>query len=203
MDAHFIRAFSFIKKMKTVPVHVSLLFTLCLNAQTEKIEMKTSLGSIVVELYSDKAPITCENFLRYVKNEQFVGAHFYRTVRPDNQPNNDVKIEVIQGGLGFRKDRPYPPIRHETTEETGLTHVDGTFSMARSKPGTASSEFFICIGDQPELDFGGARNPDGKGFAAFGRVTDGMDIVREIQNLAADGQRLVESVHILTIKILK
>jgi len=138
-------------------------------SQIIKVQIETDSGKIIAELYPDKAPVTCANFIRYIENNKFEGANFYRAVRMDNQPNNDIKIEVIQGGLGFDvEESPYPPIKHETTELTGLRHVDGTISMARAEPGTASSEFFICIGNQPELDYGGKRNPDGQGFAAFG-----------------------------------
>jgi len=108
-----------------------------------------------------------------------------------------VKIGVIQGGL-LREDHPdmLPPIPHETTRETGLKHLDGTISMARDAPGTASSEFFICVGDQPELDYGGRRNPDGQGFAAFGKVIRGMNVVCKIQHLPEKGQMLKEPVKI-------
>ena len=109
-------------------------------------------------------------------------------VRLDNQPDDEVRIEVVQGGVRrLPPEQRVPPIAHETTAATGLRHRDGTLSMARSRPGTASSEFFICIGDQPELDFGGRRNPDGQGFAAFGRVVEGMAVVRLIQALEPDG----------------
>ncbi len=188
--------------MKYFIVYISLQLTLGLNAQTVKIEMQTELGIIIAELYTDKAPITSDNFIRYIQNDQYDSAHFYRVVRMDNQPNNEVKIEVIQGGLGFGSKRPYPPIAHETTDQTGILHQDGTISMARSKPGSASSEIFICIGDQPELDFGGKRNPDGQGFAAFGQVVQGMDVVRKIQNMESNGQQLTETVEITSIKVL-
>jgi peptidyl-prolyl cis-trans isomerase A (cyclophilin A) len=82
-----------------------------------------------------------------------------------------------------------PPIQQETTAQTGLKHLDGTISMARLEPGSATSEFFICVGDQPELDFGGKRYADGQGFAAFGRVTQGMEVVRAIQALPSGGDR--------------
>jgi len=122
----------------------------------------------------------------------------------DNQLNNDIKIEVIQGGLGFDvEESPYPPIKHETTLETGLLHKNGTLSMARAEPGTASSEFFICIGNQPELDFGGKRNPDGQGFAAFGKVLSGMDIVRKIQQMKDERQMLINPFEIKCIGLLK
>lgn len=163
-----------------------------------RILIKTEWGNIGVELYEEEAPITTSNFLRYVDDKHFAGASFYRTVRMDNQPNNDVKIEVIQGGL-FSEERMFPPILHETTEETGILHRDGVISMARNEPGTATSEFFICIGDQPELDFGGRRNPDGQGFAAFGKVVDGMDVVRKIHQQPADGQILNPRIQIINI----
>jgi peptidyl-prolyl cis-trans isomerase A (cyclophilin A) len=92
----------------------------------------------------------------------------------------------------------FEPIRLERTRDTGLRHQDGTVSMARAEPDTATSDFFVCIGDQPELDFGGQRNPDGQGFAAFGRVVKGMDVVRRIQLAPADGQTLTPPVSILS-----
>ncbi|HSH50117.1 MAG TPA: peptidylprolyl isomerase [Bacteroidales bacterium] len=176
---------------------------ICL-AQDIKIEINTKYGSIIAVLYPDKAPITCENFIKYIKNNKFEGANFYRVVRLNNQPDNTIKIEVIQGGLGFDvEESPYPPIKHETTLETGLLHKNGTLSMARAKPGTASSEFFICIGNQPELDFGGERNPDGQGFAAFGKVVRGMDIVKKIQQMKDERQMLINPVEIKCIGFLK
>jgi len=153
--------------------------------------IQTELGDITVEIYEKKAPITASNFLKYIDENLFIGASFYRVVRMDNQPDKDVKIEVIQGGLGFSdNEKRLPPIEHETTDITGILHKDGVISMARNEPGTASSEFFICVGDQPELDFEGKRNPDGQGFAAFGKVIDGMNVVREIQSKHAEGQLL-------------
>jgi len=175
-----------------------------LNPGTElnpKVLIKSELGVIKVEIYERQAPATAANFLRYVDAGLFKGAAFYRVVRLDNQPNNVVKIEVIQGGLRFTDgESPFPPIEHETTEKTGILHKDGVISMARSAPGSATSEFFICIGDQPELDFGGKRNPDGQGFAAFGRVIEGLDVVRKIQQQPDDGQMLKQAVKILDIE---
>ena len=164
------------------------------------IQIKTEFGEIIVELYPAKAPVTVSNFLRYVDEKRFAGAAFYRVVRMDNQPNNKIKIEVIQGGL--RDDNhPHslPPIEHETTTQTGILHKDGVISMARNEPGTAAADFFICIGDQPELDFGGKRNPDSQGFAAFGKVIEGMDVVRMIQSLPENGQYLTTVVKILGV----
>lgn len=163
--------------------------------------MQTELGDVVAEIFLNKAPITASNFLRYVDENRFKGASFYRVVRLDNQPNNDVRIEVIQGGLGFvESGLRLPSINHETTDKTGVLHKDGVVSMARREPGTASSEFFICIGDQPALDFGGKRNSDGQGFAAFGRVIQGMDVVRAIQQQPARGQMLVLPVRITSVR---
>ena len=147
------------------------------------VTMRTALGSIVIELYPDKAPISVANFLAHADRHLLDGASFYRTVGPWND-NNPATISVIQGGLN-RDEGPLPPIVHETTRATGLRHTDGVISMARDAPGTAGSEFFICIGDNPALDFGGARNPDGQGFAAFGRVVEGMDVVRKIHKAPA------------------
>ena len=164
-----------------------------------RVLMQTDLGEIVLEIYETQAPVTAANFLAHVDQGHLAGAHFYRVVRMDNQPHNKVKIEVIQGGLGFDSESPLPPIAHETTEVTGVEHLDGTLSMARNDPGSASSEFFICIGDQPELDFSGRRNPDGQGFAAFGRVVSGMEVVRAIQQRPDERQMLTETVAIRSL----
>jgi peptidyl-prolyl cis-trans isomerase A (cyclophilin A) len=161
--------------------------------------IKTEFGNIEVEIFQDKAPISASNFLRYVDNGFYKNSSFYRTVTLNNQPKDEIKIDVIQGGL-FDKDNIYPPIKHETTKETGILHKDGTISFARNEPGTATSEFFICIGDQPELDYGGKRNPDRQGFAAFGRVISGMDIVRKINNRHANGQMLHPQIKIYNIE---
>jgi len=149
--------------------------------------MKTSAGDIRIELFPQAAPVTVENFLMYVDGGYYSNARFYRVVRMDNQQQNTIKIEVIQGGMELdAEDLPFESIGHESTETTGIKHLDGVISMARGEPGTAASEFFICIDDQPELDFGGQRNPDEQGFAAFGKVVEGMDIVRIIQEMATD-----------------
>jgi peptidyl-prolyl cis-trans isomerase A (cyclophilin A) len=164
------------------------------------IKIETDFGPLQIELYPDKAPVTVSNFLRYVDENRYDDFHFYRVVHLGNQPDNDVKIEVIQGGLGFDKHpMELPSITHETTDITGIKHEDGTISMARLEPGTASSEIFICINAQPELDFGGRRNPDGQGFAAFGKVISGMAVIREIQLMADKGQMLLNPVIIKSI----
>jgi len=164
-----------------------------------RVLIKTEMGEIEAEVDTIHAPITAENFLRYVDLGFYRFGRFHRTVRPDNQPTDKVKIEVIQAGLDSLRVKDFPPIKLERTKLTGLRHKDGTLSMARDGPDTATSDFFICIGDQPSLDFGGKRNPDGQGFAAFGRVVLGMDVVRKIQSASAQGQRLLPPVAILSI----
>ena len=146
--------------------------------------MTTSLGVIEMEIYTARAPITAANFLAYVDGGHLDGAAFYRVVSPAND-NGAPVISVIQGGIGAAP-APFSPIAHETTEQTGLQHLDGTISMARGAVGSATSEFFICIGAQPALDYGAGRNPDGQGFAAFARVTNGMDVVRAIHAAPAN-----------------
>jgi len=169
-----------------------------------QVKIKTELGDIIIEVDTINAPVTASNFLKYVDDKIFNSAFFYRVVRMDNQPNNEIKIEVIQGGLGF-DESPLSlfPIEHETTDKTGILHKDGVISMARMEPGTASSEIFICVGDQPELDFGGKRNPDGQGFAAFGKVMKGMDVVRKIQSKPNKEQMLVTPVNIIEVVRMK
>lgn len=162
--------------------------------------IKTEFGDITIEVFENDAPITAANFLKYVDEGLFRGTTFYRIVTMDNQPNDNIKIEVIQGGLGFTEGRKtFPPIEHETTEKTGIRHKDGVISMARLQPGTASSEFFICVGDQPELDFGGRRNPDGQGFAAFGKIVSGMEVVKKIHQQPSENQMLNPPIRILDI----
>ena len=146
--------------------------------------MSTDHGDIRIELDVENAPITTANFLRYVDGGHYDAATFYRTVRYSND-NGNPKIEVIQGGIGGGE-APFEPIEHEDTDSTGILHLDGVISMARGGVGTASSEFFICIGDQPGLDKGEARNADEQGFAAFGRVVSGMEVVRSIHGLPSD-----------------
>lgn len=143
------------------------------------VRIATPLGGIVLRVFPAKAPVTAGDFLERVDGRQYTGAAFYRAVRNDND-SNPQKITVLQGGL---MDVNVPPGRlfHESTFVTGLRHVDGAVSAVRLEPGSASTaSFFICVGDQPALDFGGFRHRDGQGYAAFGLVTDGMDIVRNI-----------------------
>lgn len=177
----------------------SLLF-LGSNAQHAiKCRIITKLGNIDVELYPQKAPKTVANFLKYVDKKLYDGTNFYRVCTPENEKDRKVRIEVIQGG-DIAQNKQFEAIPLERTSETGLTHLNGTLSMARDQPDTATSSFFICIGDQPELDFGGKRNPDGQGFAAFGKVTAGMQIVQEIQSQENKNQYLINPVEIQSIR---
>lgn len=170
-------------------------------ADSVSIVFQTALGDIHAVLFCRQAPVTCTNFLAYIDLIGEKGGTFYRTVTPDNQPDNRIRIEVIQGGFqtGSIDSADIIPITLERTSLTGLRHLDGTLSMARSDADSGTTEFFICIGDQPSLDFGGQRNPDGQGFAAFGRVTRGMDVVKKIQQSPANGQSLVPEIRIYKI----
>jgi peptidyl-prolyl cis-trans isomerase A (cyclophilin A) len=184
-----------------------------LAAQT-RISITTEVGDIEAALDEKQAPVTVANFLKYVDAGHYEGAEFFRTVRtkPDNQPMVAVKIDVIQAQVNpaFRG-KSFGAIPLERTKDTGLKHADGVLSMPRSTPDSGTSGFSICIGDQPEMDFGGKRNADGQGFAVFGRVTSGMDVVRKIHaapsgpSAAKDGvsagdQRLTPPIKILSIR---
>ena len=160
------------------------------QAKPVRVRVQTELGDIVVEVDQGKAPNTAANFLKYVDAGHYDGGTWHRTVKMDNQPESTVKIEVIQAGVNPDHAKSgFPPIALERTNVTGLLHKDGAISMARGMPDSATSGWFICINDQPSLDFGGARNPDGQGFAAFGRVVSGMDVVRKIQQAPSSADR--------------
>ena len=183
-------------------VLISCLF--CGRPGPPAVVIQTELGDITAEIDTLKAPITGSHFLSLVEQGIYQDALFYRVVRMDNQPDDRIRIEVIQGGLlEDEKVDSHPSIEHETTEMTGIRHTHGVISMARNEPGSASTEFFICIGDQPELDFGGARNPDRQGFAAFGKVIEGMEVVKTIQTLPDSGQMLIDPVRILNIRRIR
>ncbi|OFX53018.1 MAG: peptidylprolyl isomerase [Bacteroidetes bacterium GWB2_41_8] len=178
---------------------INLFFLNSFSQSVVSCTIATALGNIHIELYLDKAPVTVENFLKYVDNQLYDGTNFYRVCTPENEKERTVKIEVIQGG-DVPEAKQFEPIPIETTQQTGITHQNGTLSMARDTPNSATSSFFICIGNQPELDFAGKRNPDGQGFAAFGRVTKGMNVVKKIQAEKENGQYLIEPVVIRSIR---
>jgi peptidyl-prolyl cis-trans isomerase A (cyclophilin A) len=163
---------------------------------------KTEVGEFVVAVDSAHAPLTSANFLGYVDAGYYNGGAFHRTVRPNNQPDKKVKIEVIQASALPEHEHEFGKIALERTNKTGLKHLDGTLSMARDEADSASSDFFICIGDQPELDYAGKRNSDGQGFAAFGRVVNGKKLIRMIQQAPAHGQKLTPPIKIISAKRL-
>lgn len=167
-----------------------------------KVLIHTTAGDITVELYVDKAPITARNYLRYVDKRLFDGATFYRASKPPGQVGND--YGSIQGGLQSSP-RKLPPIPHESTLKTGILHRDGVISMGRFAPGTAQADWFICVGDMSYLD----ATPKDPGFAAFGHVIDGMDVVKAILGMPTDpnagvgsmhGEMLKKPVKILTVR---
>lgn len=172
-----------------------------ISAASVAVVLETSLGRIEIAVDTAHAPITAANFLRYVDGGRYDGGRFHRSVRPGTETNTAVPIQVIQASRAPQA-RDFAPIPLERTSVTGLKHVDGAVSMARSGPDSATSDFFICIGDQPALDDGGARNKDGLGFAVFGRVIAGMDVVRRIQAAPVfpGSQTLQPPVPILTVR---
>jgi peptidyl-prolyl cis-trans isomerase A (cyclophilin A) len=187
---------------------IAPVFAATNHAVTASVTMETSLGSMEIELYGSAAPVTVANFLKHVEGDYFDGTEFYRVVTYAND-NGSPKIEVIQGGLN-NQESPFPPIDHETTEFSGIAHTDGVISMARGGVGSATSEFFVCIGDQLGLDFGQPRNQDMQGFAAFGKVVKGMDIARQINASSGDavtgegytsGQILVTPITIIAVSV--
>ena len=194
----------FLRLPPAKPLFFGLLAALLLSGAPQdglpRVALTTPLGEIVVEVNTTAAPVTAANFLRYVDAGHYNYGRFNRTVRPDNQPKDSVPIELVQAVARVAK--AFPPIPLERTSVTGLHHVDGALSMARTQPDTATSHFFICLGNQPELDFGG-RNPDGEGFAVFGRVISGLDIARRIQHSPAKGQALTPPVPITKARRLR
>jgi len=166
----------------------------------------TIAGEIDVRVDTLHAPKSAANFLSYVRRGFFDGGSFFRTVttHPDNQPHKNAKIDVIQATHNA-KAHPHldPPIVFEPTSQTGIRHRDGTVSMARDAAlNTAQTDFFICIGEQPSLDDGGARSKDHRGFAAFGQVVRGMDVVRKIHAAPQAAQQLTPPFTIQRIRVI-
>jgi peptidyl-prolyl cis-trans isomerase A (cyclophilin A) len=146
-------------------------------AEVVSVQLVTGLGVIVLELHGDRAPITAGNFLNYVDRKLLDGASFYRAAHYEGRPSDG----LVQGGLAYsHRERALPPIAHESTTQTGLRHTDGVISMARYAPGSATAEFFICVGANAQLDANPGAPGDNLGFAAFGRVAQGMDVVARI-----------------------
>lgn len=171
-----------------------LVFGACSGPSTKEphIIIKTGWGDIEVELYPEKAPKTVSAFLSYVDSGVYKNGSFYRVLNNDNQFTGVPHSYLMQGGIWQTNHKlaiSLPPVPHEPTNETGILHTDGTISLARGEPGTAGTEFFICIGDQHGFDYGGENNPDGQGYAAFGKVIRGMDVVRKIYHQPEYNQR--------------
>jgi peptidyl-prolyl cis-trans isomerase A (cyclophilin A) len=166
------------------------------------VRIETVAGDIEIELYADKAPRTVAAFLSYIDAAYYKNSSFYRILSDDNQPSNAPKANLIQGGIwktNYKKAVSLPGIPHEPTNKTTILHKDGVISMARQAPGTATTEFFICVGDQPGFDFGGENNADGQGYAAFGKCVKGMEIVNNIYNRPSDDQSFDPPVTIINI----
>lgn len=170
---------------------------------TVRVNLQTSAGPILLELEKERAPITTANFLRYVDQKRLDGANFYRAVKV--APG----FGLVQGGVRNDPRRVLPAIAHEPTSKTGLSHADATISMARGAPGTASGDFFITVGAMQSLDADPAQLGDNLGFAAFGRVVEGMDVIRKILDSPTSptegegvmkGQMLAPTIRILTAR---
>ena len=192
-----------IRRREVLALPAALAFTASHAATPVRTRVETALGSFVIAVDPAVAPLTVANYLAYVDGKHLDEAWVYRLVNMANQPpETPHKIEVVQWGMRLPEGRDpvFPPITHETTRMTGLKHLDGTVSMARSTPGSATGEFFICIGAQPELDFGGRRNPDGQGFAAFGRVVEGRDVVGQLHKQAKPQQFLEEPIPVRQVR---
>lgn len=184
-------------------VTISMLMAACgTKYKNPHIEIQTKFGDIEVELYPDQAPKTVKAFLSYVKAGYYNNSSFYRVLNDENQPSNAPKAELIQGGIYKSKPKVHDTltgIPHETTEQTHIQHKRGVISLARLAPGTGTSEFFICLADQPGFDFGGENNADKQGYAAFGKVVKGMEIVNKIYNQREEGQAFDPPVPIYNI----
>jgi peptidyl-prolyl cis-trans isomerase A (cyclophilin A) len=171
-----------------------------------KVVISTPQGDITVELFVEKAPITAKNFLKYVDRKLYDGATFYRASKPPGQAAND--YGTVQGGLQNDPKKVLPPIAHESNLKTGILHTDGVISMGRHAPGTAQADWFICVGEMSYLD-ADPKDPKNPGFAAFGHVTSGMDVVQKILGLPTDpnrgegamkGEMLVKPVKIVSVR---
>jgi peptidyl-prolyl cis-trans isomerase A (cyclophilin A) len=167
------------------------------------IVIDTNFGNIEAELYPGKAPKTVAAFLSYIDSGYYDHSAFYRVVKEEGLADNN--LGLIQGGIWQTTANLHPKVPgivHESTKQTGLSHTSGTLSLARTTPGTATTEFFICIGDQTGFDYGNDNNGDKEGFAAFGKVIKGMLVVREIQNEPSNGESFIKKIEIRKIKRL-
>ena len=186
---------------------IAFYFVCCSSPEYKNphVIIDTKFGKIEVELYPDQAPKSVAAFLRFVDSGYYKNASFYRVLNDDNQPSNAPKSELIQGGIWKTNNKlatSIPGIPHEPTNQTKILHQDGVISLARAEPGSAGTEFFICVGDQPGFDYGGKNNPDGQGYAAFGKVIKGMSVINSIYNADEYDQALDPPVSIYSIKRL-
>jgi peptidyl-prolyl cis-trans isomerase A (cyclophilin A) len=164
--------------------------------------IKTTYGEIELEVYTKNAPISANAFLKYVAQGLYNNTSFYRVLNDDNQPMGADAAHVIQGGLFATKNTTnVPNLPHETTKQTGILHQTGTVSLARLAPGTASTEFFICLGNHPNYDYDSTK-PNGQGYASFAKVVNGIQVVRKINTQPSNGEQLQPPVAIKSIKIL-
>lgn len=191
--------------MKIISVLLAslLLFLSCdqPGKSNPQLLIDTNYGEIEVELYPEKAPATVAAFLSYVDSGFYTNSSFYRVVLAEGM-SASANVGLIQGGIWQTNDREHPAVPgivHESTKQTGLSHNTGTISLARTTPGTANTEFFICIGDQTQFDHGNSNPADGEGFAAFGKVTKGMQIVWTIQQQKKQGESFLEKIIIRNI----
>ena len=181
-------------------VFLMLFLAACSSGKTgdNNVVIETGYGDIEVELYPDKAPLTVAAFLKYVDEGLYKKASFYRVLKNDNVPS-EYNTGLIQGGISNTapaKQAALAGTAHESPRVTGLTHESGVISMARTTPGSATSEFFICIGDQKQFDSTRRGGADGQGYAAFGKVTKGMDVVKKIQNAKSEGDKFLSEIAI-------
>ena len=168
------------------------------------VQLTTELGEIRIEVDEDRAPASAGYFLGDVRSGLYDGSSFFRIVTLTNQRlvERARKIAVIQGGLKHVHEDLPAVIPHETTAMTGLRHLQGTVSLARFAPGAVYHSFFICMRDEPALDFGGVRNPDGQGFAAFGKVTHGFEVAQKAFARAETQEHLAREIGIARVRIL-
>lgn len=191
-------------KYKYLLVILAGLFFSCSGPRSKNphIEIQTKFGDIEVELLPDQAPKSVAAFLSYVDSGYYKNTSFYRTLNDDNQPTGSAEVALLQGGLW--KTNHFPNLKltgipHENTQQTKILHTNGTISLARQEPGTATTEFFICVGDQSGFNYGGDNNPDKQGYAAFGKVLKGMELIRKFYNQPTNGEYLTQQVDIMNI----
>ena len=178
---------------------------MCISCTQKKyknphVVIQTKFGDIEVELYPANAPKSVAAFLSYVDSGYYKNTSFYRALNDDNQPTGNAETAILQGGIWQTKPGiNIPGIAHENTSQTKLTHKNGTISLARQAPGTASTEFFICIGDQKGFDYGGSNNADRQGYAAFGQVVKGMRLIKQFYKQPTNDDLLKQPIDILNI----